>query len=353
MSPNIVLMGDFNIHLDNYSSIYVKDFLGILDCMDITQYVDFPTHNKEHTLDLVCSSGITPSNFSTAELPISDHKLVLFDTYLPTIKCKTQRVMSYRNLKKIKAEELSSVIASYPCPDTSLEDLVDYYNNCMSTALNILAPLKARTVSFIQSSPWFTPELRQMKSKGRRLERLSKKTGLVVHKEMYAEHILQYKNSISAAKTSYYAKTIREGGRNTRTLFSIVNGLLKPPDNTMHQLLKSPVTTPNNDIPNDHCSAFLNFFYSKIANIHEQLASANIMQPELVAAITTTLTSSGALHGFSFPTEEYISELITKSNSSTCLLDPIPTSLVKVCLPVIITPITSIIKSSLTTGTVP
>ena len=170
---------------------------------------------------------------------------------------------------------------------------------------------------------------------------------------MYAEHILQYKNSISAAKTSYYAKTIREGGRNTRTLFSIVNGLLKPPDNTMHQLLKSPVTTPNNDIPNDHCSAFLNFFDSKIANIHEQLASANIMQPELVAAITTTLTSSGALHGFSFPTEEYISELITKSNSSTCLLDPIPTSLVKVCLPVIITPITSIIKSSLTTGTVP
>ena len=193
MSPNIILVGDFNVHMDKSSKTCTKDLMDMLDCFNITQYVNFPTHNKGHILDLVCCSGITPANFSTAELPISDHKAVLFDTCLSIRKAKVQRAMSYRNIKKVEPEAFTSLVASYPCPSSnaSAADLVDHYNNCLSTALDSLAPLKTRTVSFVHSAPWFTPELRQMKSMGRRLERLSKKTGLAVHQGMYSEHILQ------------------------------------------------------------------------------------------------------------------------------------------------------------------
>ncbi len=34
------------------------------------------------------------------------------------------------------------------------------------------APVKILTVSFVHSAPWITPELRELKTKGRRLERL-------------------------------------------------------------------------------------------------------------------------------------------------------------------------------------
>lgn len=52
-------------------------------------------------------------------------------------------------------------------------------------------------------------------------------------------------------------------------------------------------------------------------------------------------------------TEHTISELIRKAKTTTCQLDPLPTSLVKACLPSISPMITSISNSSLTTGIVP
>ena len=49
-----------------------------------------------------------------------------------------------------------------------------------------LAPVQSKLVSFSHSAPWYTDELRHLKSK-RRLERLAHKTGLTVHQEMYKQ----------------------------------------------------------------------------------------------------------------------------------------------------------------------
>lgn len=51
----------------------------------------------------------------------------------------------------------------------------------------VLHLLKTWAVSFINSALWFTPELHQLKSRGRRLERLYKLTGPMVHRELYNE----------------------------------------------------------------------------------------------------------------------------------------------------------------------
>lgn len=80
MSPNVILAGDFNIHLDNPTDSLAKDFISTLDSFNLTQFINFPTHNKGHILDLVCCTGVTPCNLSAVELPISDHKFVLFDS---------------------------------------------------------------------------------------------------------------------------------------------------------------------------------------------------------------------------------------------------------------------------------
>ncbi|KAE8285585.1 hypothetical protein D5F01_LYC15250 [Larimichthys crocea] len=59
------------------------------------------------------------------------------------------------------------------------------------------------------------------------------------------------------------------------------------------------------------------------------------------------------LSTFQLPEPSEISDLITKSKSSTCQLDPLPTTLVKSCLPSLLPIISAIINSSLSTGTVP
>ena len=61
LSSRLLLTGDFNVHVDRPNDPLTRDFLSLLDSFHITQHVDFPTHNKGHTLDLVCSSYILSS----------------------------------------------------------------------------------------------------------------------------------------------------------------------------------------------------------------------------------------------------------------------------------------------------
>ena len=62
---------------------------------------------------------------------------------------------------------------------------------------------------------------------------------------------------------------------------------------------------------------------------------------------------SQAFSSFQLPSAADISDLIRKSKTSTCQLDPLPTSLVTACLPSLLPLITAIIHSSLTSGSVP
>uniref|UniRef100_A0A8C5BDZ8 Reverse transcriptase domain-containing protein n=1 Tax=Gadus morhua TaxID=8049 RepID=A0A8C5BDZ8_GADMO len=343
MSPTVILLGDFNIHIDNPSCTFANDFTSLLDCLGITQHVNLPTHNKGHILDLICCTDITPTNLDVIDFPISDHKAVLFDIHTQLHKTKEQRTISFRNIQLINTTDLSTLISSYPNPPpaSSLTDLVTHYNNCLSSSLTTLAPLKTRSVSFTHTAPWFTPHLRQLKATGRRLERLYSKTQLTVHRQMYSDHLHDYKNALTTAKTSYYSNLINTGTGNSRVLFSTVSHLLQPPKSLPP------------DISTTQCTAFLDFFSSKINTIHQQLASSRTPSDDPPWMITSGQPLISSLSDFTRVTEQTVSELIRKAKTTTCQLDPLPTSLVKACLPSISPMITNIINSSLTTGTVP
>ena len=178
------------------------------------------------------------------------------------------------------------------------------------------------------SAPWFTSALHQLKTKGRCLEHLYVKTGLAVHKGMYHNHILQYKDAISLAKTTYYLTLIRTADGNTRALFSTINNILKPPDALPPHLLRAA-----------QCDNFMTFFNAKIENIHQTLTASN---------------NSLSVHIlFKLPTVSEITGLIFKSKSSTCQLDSLSTYLVKSCMHSLSSLITDIIHFSLTSGVVP
>ncbi len=77
-----LIQGDFNIHMDKKDSALTKDFLSLLECFELNQFVDCFTHNKGHILDLVISSGSLVSQLSTFDLGLSDHLAIFFDLYL-------------------------------------------------------------------------------------------------------------------------------------------------------------------------------------------------------------------------------------------------------------------------------
>ena len=85
-----LITGDFNIHLDNASDNLSSKFLTLLSSFNLSQHVNFPTHDRKHTLDLVITSSDTslaPSLFSSHFSP-ADHypvftKLSTVPTPLP------------------------------------------------------------------------------------------------------------------------------------------------------------------------------------------------------------------------------------------------------------------------------
>ena len=147
---------------------------------------------------------------------------------------------------------------------STTNELLSHNNIGLHRLLNTIAPLKTRSFSFTHSAPCFTPTLRQLKTKGCCLECLYVKTGLTVNKEMYHNHILQYKDALSSAKTTYYSTLIRTADGNTRVLFSTISNFLKPSDALPPHLLT--VTQRDN---------FMIFFTAKIENIHQTLAASN------------------------------------------------------------------------------
>jgi len=64
-----MITGDFNIHRGNPTDHLTSQFLSICFSFNLTQHVNFPTHNKNHILDLV----ITSSDCSLARSLSSSH----------------------------------------------------------------------------------------------------------------------------------------------------------------------------------------------------------------------------------------------------------------------------------------
>ncbi len=75
----VLILGDFNIHVDNKKDTLGSAFIDILNSIGVRQHVSGPTHCRNHTLDLILSHGIDVNGVEVLQQSddISDHYLVL------------------------------------------------------------------------------------------------------------------------------------------------------------------------------------------------------------------------------------------------------------------------------------
>ena len=145
-----IILGDFNIHTeddDDHTSNLFRDLL-----MDErwTQHVEDPTHESGGTLDLVITrdDDTSPriSAVEVAKSSISDHYAVTFCLHVGKPILRERKVVLCRNMKKATVEVLSlkideSPLMAYPRP-TTLEGLLNLYNNTLRAIRDEVAPLK-------------------------------------------------------------------------------------------------------------------------------------------------------------------------------------------------------------------
>ncbi len=75
----VVMVGDFNIHVDDSFSSFAADFINATEFFNFIQHVSGPMHVKDHTLDLVFSLSLKVHSVCSEGLCVSYHVCVLFN----------------------------------------------------------------------------------------------------------------------------------------------------------------------------------------------------------------------------------------------------------------------------------
>ena len=206
---DLVLMGEFNLHLESSSSD-IRQLTGILESFDLNQHVNFPTHNHGHSLDVMIFSNrcdvlsVSPSD------AISDYFSVVADLKIPTDHSHTvPQTITYRKLKVINMEAFKADINNSDLIKNSKSNAtkpVQQYDSVLSTLIYFHAPLATKKISPKPPNPWMTPAILASKRHRRYLERVWRRYPTALNRSRFSKQIHVCNKQMSKAKSAHYSK---------------------------------------------------------------------------------------------------------------------------------------------------
>lgn len=343
----LLIVGDFNIHVDCPDNQDATKLLELLESFSLTQHVQVPTHTSGHTLDLIITrqtDNIVVSN-PRVDRMFSDHMPVFCELDMDKVSLIKSKI-SYRNIAAVNLDALRSDISNSDlCKNTDmfgLNELVNCYKTTLESAINSHAPLKTKTIISRPSVPWFNMEIRSAKREQRRAERKWRRTKLRDHFEIYKSKKNYAILLMNRARKTFYTDFVLENASDQRKLFKAAKTLFSQKND-----LNFPEYNDSNMLAND----IGEFFIQKIENIRTELdlSAANSYNPlvEEPAVLDICFDSFNQL------SEKDVKDLIANANKKTSSLDPMPTSLVVQCEDVLLPVITRLINLSLDSGLFP
>ncbi|KAF7229196.1 transcript variant X3, partial [Nothobranchius furzeri] len=104
----LVIVGDFNIHVDDPFDHFAMNFSSLMDSFSFTQHVSGPTHTRGHTLDLVFTLGSNADSVCPEDVYISDHHCIFFNLSVSASPTLARRMVSSRFLNESTASNFST-----------------------------------------------------------------------------------------------------------------------------------------------------------------------------------------------------------------------------------------------------
>ncbi|XP_078374323.1 uncharacterized protein LOC144657833 [Oculina patagonica] len=333
----LVLLGDFNIHVDVPTDMDAIQFRDLLDSMGLQQHVKRPTHIHGHTLDLLItrqSDEIIVKEPET-ERYFSDHAVVLshLRTAVPAPKA---RHAEFRKLKEINKQQfLEDIRNSSLCrdPPDTLDELVECYNNTLRSLLDKHAPVRARHVNSRTRPPWFNVEIMKARRERRSAERkwwasrFDSDLAVFKAKRNFALHVM------NESRRAYYKQYIDENSFDQGRLFRASKRLLN-----FHVDRALPPHTDARMLANEMGE----YFVHKITAIRSELDAD-------ASGATSLATSASSCNEFSefTPLSEESVRRIAASCAKSCALDPLPSSILTFCLDELLPVLRKIVNLSL------
>jgi hypothetical protein len=312
-SASMIVVGDFNIHVDDPTDADANKFADILSCNGLQQHVTSPTHCLGHTLDLF----ITRPELSVHMLPVdppllSDHSFLVADVVCPQQpvvdmpSCsRLTRYWRSLDVEAFAADLMRSDLAVNPPDDVTAA--FDCYDATLRSLLDKHVPLQPTRVRARPSARWYDGECRSMKRATRRLERLYRRLHTPESLSAWRDQFDQQRHLYQTKFTAFWSDTVSACRNNPRALWKALNSLLKPPQQNGSTKLS--------------VDDFAAFFRDKVEKIRQSTGTA---EPPVISERSTS--------GFSLfapATVTEISALLNNASSKSCDLDPIPTWLLK------------------------
>ena len=140
---NIIVLGDFNIHINNDQDADANRLKDIMEALGLQQHVSFSTHRYGNTLDHIYTELGSPLIINCCrEGPIlSDHRTVICGTNIQR-ENMTRKEVSYRKINEIDLDELSQDIKFDPSyyNNKTVDELVFALDRTLKEALDKHAP---------------------------------------------------------------------------------------------------------------------------------------------------------------------------------------------------------------------
>lgn len=341
-ADNLLILGDFNIHICCPSKPLVKQFSDLVDSFNLIQSVCDATHRHGHTLDLVLSWGLSVSNVCVVDNCISDHSSVIFHFDLPSVISKNKSaVRCVRPVNETTANcfaeayaanSMSSII-EVSGSSLNTEELTTVFNSVCLDILNDVAPLRYKRYK-PQSQPWLNNEICGFRRACRKAERRWRRDRLQISYELLKDTLRTYQHAVKAARTKYFSDLINRTAHCPKVLFSTINTVLNP---SIAPLLDSTLYT---------CEDFLNFFVSKIEHIRKDIVPSSIV-------LEVPMLSSCIFDSFDHVSLPCLANLVKNIKPSFTSLDAVPPQFLKAGFKTMGPSILSIVNSSLSNGSVP
>ena len=163
-NTNLVILGDFNIHVNNVYDPNSSIFLDTITALGLKQHIRGPTHKSGKCLDLIFSEEMsrTKAIKCSQDLIVSDHNSIQCILNIPKKYC-TQKEVTYRQLKEGDLVQLVDNMSLEEIKAEKLDDMVSMLEENIPTALNNQAPEVTKVITERKKKPWFGNELKQQK----------------------------------------------------------------------------------------------------------------------------------------------------------------------------------------------
>ena len=361
-----IICGDFNFHIEDTLDSVAKNFLSLIKSKGFQQHVDRATHISGGMLDLILTrkniaDQVQILNLEIEEdtgLPSCDHFILKFE--LPfTPKCNKQevKIKSYRQYSNIDIGDFClDVRSAISDPNIyealSIDDAVQLFNDSLLEIIDGHALIITTKVKEIRTA-WLNSACRQARAKRRKAERAFKKQRKLDPysektrecKQIYTDSCVDAGIIIDRERNRYYSNKLESLKGKPHDTYKVVNYLLDK------QYKKDVYPSGGNDC--EVAENLKSYFSEKINKIYKKIEDGSNNSDSPVADSDNENMSTFSLCSFSTLTEEELCKVIKEMADKSCDLDPIPTWLLKQCLPELKGLILFIINKSLEQGHFP